>query len=74
MLDKNVFLCFMIFWSMLALGLLVTDIFSNYHILSNNDWFVLIDRKYNYSLAYTLIVPCLIFSLISAILLLDLKK
>jgi hypothetical protein len=74
MLDKNIFLMFMAFWSLMALCLVVTDICSNCHLIRNDDWFILISRSYNYSLAYVLIVPCLLFSLISSIFLIDLKK
>jgi len=74
MLDKNIFLMFMTFWSLMALCLVGTDIFSNYHLIRNDDWFILISRSYNCSLAYVLIVPCLLFSLISSIFLIDVKK
>lgn len=74
MLDKNIFLAFMAFWSFMALSLIVADIFSNYHLMSNNDWFILINRKANCSLAYVLIVPCLLFSLFGSLFLIDLKK
>ena len=74
MLDKNIFLMFIAFWAMMALSLVTTDIFSNYHILTKNDWFIIIDRRYNCSLAYVLIVPCLLFSLMCSIFLIDVKK
>ena len=74
MLDKNIFLMFMAFWSLMALCLVGTDIFSNYHLIRNDDLFILISRSYNYSLAYVLIVPCLLFYLIGSIFLIDVKK
>jgi hypothetical protein len=74
MLDKSVLYSFMIFWSLMALCLVGTDICSNYYLIRNDDWFILINRKSNCSLAYVLIVPCLLFSLISSIFLIDIKK
>ena len=74
MFEKNILLSFMAFWSLLALFFIGTDICSNYHWFSKIDWFILINRKYNCELAYGLIVPCILFSIIGSLLSIDLKK
>lgn len=51
----------------MALILIVTDILSYYNLI-RNDGFQLINRHYNCPLAYVLIVPCLLYSLITSLL------
>ena len=74
MLEKPVLYAFMSFWAMLALCLVISDMCSNYHLIINRDWFIMINRQYNCSLAYALIIPCLLYTLINSLMCIKFEK
>lgn len=74
MLEKPVLYMLMAFWSLLALFLVGSDMCSNYHLIIDRDWFIMINRQYNCSLAYALIIPCLFYTLINSLMSIKFEK